>query len=397
VSPRLFLVLMTLLAVASDSLLHPFYPQYFLTVFGVTDEREVGVYIALCSLTVLLCLPAWALLARRVHVLRLLVASQALSAALSLGCYAATSLTEFWIVSLGMMAFKASYLLIYPYLMSIDDEQRHISTISLLAFVVHFGGIASALLSGAVFQWLEARVLFVAMAFGDVLQMLLCWYWLARRTSAEASPAPCARSLPWSSLYRLGLVMLVVYFSAYLTEPFLSPYWEAISELDNKLLSGAVFAIPGAAALLGLLVNARAEQTGTPYGGIVPAIALGVCGLCLQMSGVLAAILLGRFLYGWALFQATVRLDLLLFRLSTPGAYALDFGKINLFQGLGVLLAASAAGSVVSWLGMRATFVIAGFGFALAAVLYWALFREQLRAAGSEAFPPATVGNGRAA
>ena len=51
------LVLMTVIAVVSDSMLHPFYPQYFAVVLGVTDPRHVGLYIAACSLTVMLAFP----------------------------------------------------------------------------------------------------------------------------------------------------------------------------------------------------------------------------------------------------------------------------------------------------------------------------------------------------
>jgi len=401
VSPKLFLILMTVVAVITDSMLHPFYPQYFAKVFGVVDPQHVGFYIGACSLTVMLSFPVWAMLSRRIHVLHLLVATQIATGLLSMACCATTSLAWFWGVSLCMMVFKASYLLIYPYVMSLEAKEHHVGTISLLAFVVYFGNILAALLSGVVFELLDPRFLFVAMAFGDVLQILLCLRLLKAPASApeealsdDATTEPLP-ALPRYFVYRLGLVMLVMYFSAYLTEPFFSSYWERVSSVDNKIITGLVFAIPGVAALLGLYVNAkRRSDASAPYAGILPAIVVGVCSLWLQAAGVPLALLIGRFLYGWALFQSMVRLDSLLFRLSTPETYSVDFSKINLFQGMGVLLASFTAGSLVSSFGLRATFIVSAGGFLGGALLYCGLFRSELWPRRTAALEPATVRTG---
>jgi DHA1 family multidrug resistance protein-like MFS transporter len=251
--------------------------------------------------------------------------------------------------------------------------------------VVYFGNILAALLSGVVFELLDPRFLFVAMACGDVLQILLCLRLLQAPVSvpeaaqSDDATAESLPALPRYFVYRLGLVMFVMYFSAYLTEPFFSSYWERVSAIDNRIVTGLVFAIPGVAALIGLYVNARRRSdTSAPYAGIVPAIGVGVCSLWLQASGVPLALLIGRFLYGWALFQSMVRLDSLLFRVSTPETYSVDFSKINLFQGLGVLFASFAAGSLVSSFGSRATFIVSAGGFLGGALLYCGLFRSEL-------------------
>ena len=115
------------------------------------------------------------------------------------------------------------------------------------------------------------------------------------------------------------------------------------------------------------------------YFGILPAIGCGVLGLLLQVSGARWLVLGGRFLYGWALFQAMVRLDGLLFRMSSKATYATDFSKVNSFQGLGVLFASTLAGSLVSAFGIRLPIGIAASGFVLGALLYARLFRAELR------------------
>jgi DHA1 family multidrug resistance protein-like MFS transporter len=385
---KLALISMTAVAVVSDSLLHPFYPQYFAEVLGVTDPRHVGLYVAACSLTVLLSFPLWARLSLRVHPMRLLLATQACTGLCALACSAARTLASFWLLSLGMMVFKASYLLIYPHLMSRESKEQHLGTISLLAFVVYFGNILAALLSGAVFELISPRSLFSGMAIGDALQSLLCvWLLALERTSrpapadvipkASPAPAPPAATLGFAS--RLGLVMLVLYFSAYFTEPFFSSYWEGLSGTRSKIAAGLVYALPGVAALAGLIINQRrgsAEDTG--HSGVPRAVGLAVVGLGLEATAVPLLVLGGRFLSGWALFQAMVRLDALLFRASTPESYSVDFSKANAFQGLGVLLASLGAGSLISVSSPRATFLVAALGFALGLSLYCLFFRHEL-------------------
>lgn len=390
------LVLMTVVAVVSDTLLDPFYPQYFETVLGVSDAQHVGFYIAACALTVMSSFPVWARISERLPVLPLLVATQLATGGLCLALAATTSLALFWALSLVMMVFKASYLLIYPYVMSLEDEEHHVGTISLLAFVVYFGHIVAALLSGLVFELVAPRFLFVVMACADGLQILVCLHML-RMSDFGASPATegtrdadARAPLPPRFVLRLGAVMFMMYFGAYLSEPFFSLFWERTSALDNRMVSGLVFGLPGIVAILAVWVNTRLRQPGGPHAGIASAMGLGLCGLWLQASGQPVVLLVGRLLYGWALFQAMVRLDLLLFRVSQPETYASDFSRIHLFQSLGTLAASFSAGTLVASYGLRMPFLVAGGGLLLCMGMYWSLFRRELRGG------PADVGVGLA-
>ena len=81
IRPALFCCIF--LFVVTETLLSPFYPQFFLTVFGVQDLDYTGWYIFLCRLTVLLCAPLWGLAARHVEVKHLLFLGQAGSAGLT--------------------------------------------------------------------------------------------------------------------------------------------------------------------------------------------------------------------------------------------------------------------------------------------------------------------------
>ncbi|PZP77089.1 MAG: MFS transporter, partial [Ectopseudomonas oleovorans] len=70
-----------------------------------------------------------------------------------------------------------------------------------------------------------------------------------------------------------------------------------------------------------------------------------------------------------ALYQVIVKLEVTLFKVSTPDAYARDFGVTNFFQNLGVLLSSFGAGFLVNLVGIPLTFVIAAAGLLLTAII----------------------------
>ena len=242
---KTFLIGITVIAVVSDSMLIPFYPQFFAAVFNVTDPQYVGNYIAATCLVVMLAFPCWARVAKTIPPLHLLIYTQLAAGILSVMCFWTTSLWAFWTVSLAMLAFKGSYLLVYPFVMSLEDSSRHGGTIGLLSVIVHFGAILGALLGGIVLQLLEPRQAFLIMAVGDFLQTLVCIL-LVRQERSE-NPQPAGAGDPQLSggetvshgnrrfIVKLSLVMLVFYFCAYLIRPFFSVYWESISAFKGEI------------------------------------------------------------------------------------------------------------------------------------------------------------------
>jgi predicted MFS family arabinose efflux permease len=314
----------------------------------------------------------------------LLMATQAGTCVFSLLCSVTMDLAVFWSLSLVAMVFKASYLLIYPYALSEEEKSGHLGTISLLAFVVYFGSVLSSFVSGAVLEYLNARSLFLLMAAGDVVQIALCWWWVklqrgvvgdaerTRETRTQASARDEVASLP-----KWGALMLVLYFSAYVTEPFFSSYWESIRGEANRLLSGAVFAVPAVAALAGVWVNSRLRGEGGGQVALVRDASLGVLGLGLQASGLPLVVLVGRLVYGWALFQVMVRLDHVVFQGAQRTDYASVFARMNTFQGAGVLLASLAASRLIESVSPVAVFVVSAVGFSAGTlVLWWAPLRK---------------------
>lgn len=359
-------MLMSALAVLSDAVLIGFYPQFFATRYGITSSLHVGAYLAAISIVVMAALPCWARLARRVQTLPLLLCTQGAAGLLCLGSAQAGSVAGFWGLSLLMFAFKSSYLLSFPYLMRLAPMDQHRRLIAQWSVLAHAGAIAGAASGGWLLQALGPQACLMVMAAGDFGQMVVCALLIHRGGAAlRVAPEAPARAGPdpmRPGLWLLCLLMLLFDFSAYLVRPFFTVYWEQVSGLGHAGVTGAVFAIPAAMALLALWRSPRGDSTQAM-------LWLGGLGLLLQALPSPAALLLGRCLYGWALFQVVVTLEASLFRLSTPQRYARDFSLTYMFQNLGVLLSSLAAGAWVQQLGMPALFLIAAAGWGLTALV----------------------------
>ncbi len=377
---KTFLIVMTLVAVVSDYLLHPFYPQFFELRFGITNPKNVGYYFAAICFMVMIAFPFWAYVSKKKSELNILVYTQAVAGVLALFCYYTTSYINFWIISLVMVLFKGSYLLVYPYILKIITKEEHPSTIGLLSVVVHLGGILGAVLGGITVDYINPSSIFLIMAAGDFIQMAMSGYLLKSKkyaTDLIISEEPAVtdkKFIPKGFILKLGLITLILYFSDFLIRPFFSTYWESFSMYKNKLVSGTMYAIPGFVALVALWINNKRKSEG--HEGIINALCIGLIGLVLQGIPNEASVVLGRFIYGWAIFQGVVKFDILLFELSTPESYSVDYSKIHFFQNLGVLLASLNVGIIVEGFGLRIPFVIALGGFVLTLALYFMVFKS---------------------
>lgn len=384
---RSTIILMTTFAVISDAILIPFYPQFFAARYGVTSPVHAGAYVAFISIVVMLTLPLWARVAKRLDAMHLLVYTQCAAGVLSVASYFAPTVALFWVLSLAMFMCKSSYLLMYPYMMRLEAKESHAHTIGVLSVVVHFGAIAGAVAGGFVMQFWDAHHCIFAMAAGDFVQMAICLslirtHGIARRCrfAGDAEEAPAKPSLrARMPILRLALLMLAFDFCVYLIRPFMASYWQAVTHAPGELVPGLVFAIPGIVALVALRLNKRLSAQGKRVPDHMLAnLLLCTAGMLLQGVEAPLWIVMGRVMFGWALFQIVVKLDVTMFALSTPASYAADYSVINFFQNLGVLLASFAAGAIVDEAGLRAPFFVASAGLVFTAIAsVWLLARPR--------------------
>ncbi len=375
------LISMTLVAVVSDYLLHPFYPQFFELRFGVKDPASVGYYFAAICGIVMLAFPFWAYVSKKIAELHILVFTQCIAGILALYCYWTTSYINFWMLSLFMVVFKASYLLVYPYILKICAKEEHPTIIGTLSVIVHLGGILGAVIGGLTVDFIDPSTIFLIMAAGDFIQMGMSWY-LVRSPKYSTVPivpaiANVGRTglIPKGRILKIGLITFVLYGSDFLIRPFFASYWESISIYDAKLIAGTIYAIPGFVALLALWYNTKWAKTDRTPSSVGMILLLTIIGIALQGIPEAIIIIIGRVLYGWAVFQAVVKFDVFLFEESTPASYSLDYSKVHFFQNLGVLLASFSVGMLVEYGGFQIPFVVSFIGVLITLAMYYWLYR----------------------
>lgn len=374
---------MTWIAVVSDYLLHPFYPQFFEARFGITDPRHVGYYFAAICFMIMISFPCWAQVSKKVAELHILVFTQMIAGLLALYCYQTDAYVNFWTASLIMILFKGSYLLVYPYILKIISEKEHGHTIGLLSVVVHLGSILGAIIGGLTVDFISVEYAFLIMAIGDFVLMGTSIYLLSNQQFDTnriivASGTEASSLTTKNYIIKIGLITLVLFFSDFLIRPFFSRYWESISIYNSKFISGAVYAIPGFVALLALWANKR-WGVSIKANAIILALLLGIAGLLLQGSSVPVLVIIGRIIYGWAIFQADVRFDMLLFQHSTPETYSTDYSKVHFFQNLGVLIASFSVGHVVDNHGLQIPFYVALSGVIVSLGTYCIFFSNDVK------------------
>lgn len=381
-----FLVLMTLVAVISDYILHPFYPHFFAARFSVSSADHVGYYFSSICFVVMIAFPFWAYISKKIAELNILVYTQFIAGILAIWCFYTSSYGVFWTVSLIMVFFKGSYLLIYPYTLKVVPKEKHHTTIGILSVVVHLGGILGAVLGGAVLDYVQPTSAFLIMAIGDFIQMFMSIYLLKSsryNTSLiqdEKSEGSDRSERARFFILKIGLVTMLLYFSDFLIRPFFTRYWEAVTQVESTLITGVVYAIPGVIALLALWYNTKSRKNRSLGTGIFVALVTGITGLFLQGIENEASILVGRIIYGWAIFQSTVQFDLLLFESSTPEDYAVDYSKVHFMQSSGVLIASTVAGLLVYNGDFQLPFQYSLAGLIVTVGLFVWLFRHLFRA-----------------
>lgn len=389
---KVSLILLTLISVVADTMILPFYPQFFEQEFGVTDSLHIGAYIAACCFTVMIAFPYWAKVARKVEELQLWVVTQIVAGALGITCFLSTDLISFWVLSQLMLVFKASYLLIYPYVLRLEEGNKHLGIVGLFSVLMHFGGIGGAILGGITLEHFEPKNVFLIMAASDAIQVILCAYlvkvqklpWRLKNQKSDPNqvsenPTSVTRKTPLM-VYAIGIVSLLFYMSSFVARPYFSLHWHQVFGLSNEVLAGMVYAIPAWVALVGLWLNKVFPPKRSHLFSIQVAIVIGAIGLLLQAEPNWQWVILGRCLLGYALFVTTVRLEVILFEHSEPDYYGADYSKVHLLQNVGIIAASFTVGSLMTQAELNVPFYFAAAGFLVTFFAIYVLLQRQIRA-----------------
>lgn len=394
------------LFVFTETVLSPFYPQFFQQVFGRTDLALTGNYVATCRLTVLLAAPLWGLLARRIDAIKLLVIGQSIAALLTACLSLASDLTVFFVLTIALLLFKSSYFLFYSALIELQGKAQQAKTVGQVQLVVHLALIASTLASAWVLSFEHPLQLFLLVAVLDVIQVGLCVLVLRQRKipesrqsleaqflepqspqpkpsfdqtqdlqsglpvepqqasaptiAQEPRPAPSlVQGWPVTTIMGYGLLVLAFSMATNAVRPYLTAYSMNVMQLD-RLQSAWLYLLPSLMALCAypLLKSRLLQQSGfiQRYAVLLTLLILSLLGQALASH--ISLLFLSRMLFGLSLLLAQAQLELYLFQNAahSPHWY---FSLASTTQHAGQLLAPLAAALVVGIYGLVAPFWLA--------------------------------------
>lgn len=399
------------LFVFTETVLSPFYPQFFQQVFGRTDLALTGNYVATCRLTVLLAAPLWGLLARRIDAIKLLVIGQSIAALLTACLSLASDLTVFFVLTIALLLFKSSYFLFYSALIELQGKAQQAKTVGQVQQVVHLALIASTLASAWVLSFEHPLQLFLLVAVLDVIQVGLCVLVLRQRKTPESgqsleaqflepqSPEPktsfdqtqdlqsglpsepqqasastlaqqpsstpalaqpsLVQGWPVTTIMGYGLLVLAFSMATNAVRPYLTAYSMNVMQLD-RLQSAWLYLLPSLMALCAypLLKSRLLQQSGfiQRYAVLLTLLILSLLGQALASH--ISLLFLSRMLFGLSLLLAQAQLELYLFQNAahSPHWY---FSLASTTQHAGQLLAPLAAALVVGIYGLVAPFWLA--------------------------------------
>lgn len=391
------------LFVFTETVLSPFYPQFFQQVFGRTDLALTGNYVATCRLTVLLAAPLWGLLARRIDAIKLLVIGQSIAALLTACLSLASDLTVFFVLTIALLLFKSSYFLFYSALIELQGKAQQAKTVGQVQLVVHLALIASTLASAWVLSFEHPLQLFLLVAVLDVIQVGLCVLVLRQRKTPESGqslepqspqpkpsfdqtqdlqsglpvpvepqqasaptiaqeprPAPSlVQGWPVTTIMGYGLLVLAFSMATNAVRPYLTAYSMNVMQLD-RLQSAWLYLLPSLMALCAypLLKSRLLQQSGfiQRYAVLLTLLRLSLLGQALASH--ISLLFLSRMLFGLSLLLAQAQLELYLFQNAahSPHWY---FSLASTTQHAGQLLAPLAAALVVGIYGLVAPFWLA--------------------------------------
>lgn len=394
------------LFVFTETVLSPFYPQFFQQVFGRTDLALTGNYVATCRLTVLLAAPLWGLLARRIDAIKLLVIGQSIAALLTACLSLASDLTVFFVLTIALLLFKSSYFLFYSALIELQGKAQQAKTVGQVQLVVHLALIASTLASAWVLSFEHPLQLFLLVAVLDVIQVGLCVLVLRHRKIPESGqslepqslkpqflepkasfdqtqdlqsglpvepqqasaptiaqeprPAPSlVQGWPVTTIMGYGLLVLAFSMATNAVRPYLTAYSMNVMQLD-RLQSAWLYLLPSLMALCAypLLKSRLLQQSGfiQRYAVLLTLLILSLLGQALASH--ISLLFLSRMLFGLSLLLAQAQLELYLFQNAahSPHWY---FSLASTTQHAGQLLAPLAAALVVGIYGLVAPFWLA--------------------------------------
>jgi MFS transporter, DHA1 family, multidrug resistance protein len=350
-----------LTATLADMLMVPYYPQFFQQLYGVTSPQYIGWLIAGCRVMMLLTYPAWARLSQKVNTLQILVYTQALAGLAGGGCLLASNEWLFLAFSMISVAFKSSYLLIYPLLVNLAGRSRQTQMVSLYGFIIHAATVAAAVAGGLLLDYADPVYLLVIKCGADWVQMGMSW-WLLKNVSLaipdrEGAQDNQAKADKGVSGYGIVWLVFLYYAGISLIRPYFTRFLEGLAFELSATQQGMLFVLPAAMSMVASLGYKKLRLDAHVRTVIVLASVVLVGATWMQVAGhSLPLLVQGRICYGGALFLIQAGLDLVVFRSSQAGQMAWNYRLVTTATNAALIVAPLSLGFMLESNDLRLPF-----------------------------------------
>lgn len=362
------------LFVFTETLLSPFYPQFFANVFNIENVAITGYYMAACRITVMICAPLWGLLARRWDPIVLLITSQTGAAVLTAVLSFSQNVEQFFLFSVLLLMFKSSYLLFYTVLIGFQQQKQEAvgQAVGGVHLILHTAMILSTILSSLVITTDDPLSLFIFASILDLVQVAICLYILRSKTYknqkekavVQQKQVSSSSSKASESLKRWGTLLVTVFcfhLAINLVRPFFTKYVMSDDSLAlNSIWSGVAYLLPSLMAFA-VFPFIRKLCSDTAIARTF-AISSSILIASLYAQAIVTdstMLMLARASYGIALVLTTACLDIRIFTFRQDSNLHFNYGLAVAVQNLSLLLAPLIASTVVSQWFITAPFYIA--------------------------------------
>ncbi len=364
---RQLLYTTALLAVLADSMLIPFYPQFFEQVYQEHSLLITGVFIAICRMAMLVSFPFWSWLTKRMDPLKILSYTQGAAGLICIVCSFASTLTYFFSCTIFIELLKSSYLLIHPYLVKTSGKEKRAAAISGISIILNMGVVISTLLGGYFIEYLQPRHILIVVGCMDILQMLISRYIIRKEMTYAGETSPVNNGDPQiqfsglRDLVILCFITLLFYFSMVIIRPYYTLFLvDSYGSSVSITAAAFIFIVPNIMALLIAPFMVRLTSVYPLNKLLFTSCCLMVVGISMQIfPGSKPALISGRVIYGIGMFICEVIVDMLIFNLSSNANIYKYYSYVNVVQSISVLIAPLAAASLITRYGQYPLFVSA--------------------------------------
>lgn len=353
-----------LLAVLADSMLIPFYPQFFEKVYRENSLLITGIFIAVCRLAMIISFPFWSWLTKKINPLKILTFTQGGAGIICILCSFATTLQYFFLCTIIIELLKSSYLLIYPYLIKTSEKEKRAAAISGISIILNFGIVISTLLGGYFIEYLQPRYILIAVGCMDILQMLISRYILFKNFSieeTETAPEPDNSFGSMREFILLCAITLLFYFAMVIIRPYYTLFlMDTYGSSISITMAAFIFIIPNIVALLIAPFTVKLTGSYPIHLLLIACCGLMIIGTGMQIfPGVQQVMIIGRIIYGIGMFVCEVIVDMMIFNLCNNKNIYKYYSYVNVVQSVSVLLAPLFAASLISIYGQYPLFISA--------------------------------------